>query len=89
MRAHFGGYFFGQVATFVYLLQSMGQSDQLDTANWAPFSVYNLVVANFWPFYWFAYFMDKEQLDEAYWHVYEVAQARVGDVVGMVQLFFG
>jgi hypothetical protein len=87
MRAHFGGYFFGQVGTFVYLLQSMGPSAQFDAASWPSFSVYNLVVANFWPLYWFVHFVDDEKLDAAYWHVYEVAQARVADVLNFIQLF--
>lgn len=87
MRAHFGTYFFGQVATFMYLLQSMGPSAELDAASWPPFSVYNLVVSNFWPLYWFVYFVDKEKLDTAYWHVYNVAQTRVADVLNIVQVF--
>jgi len=87
MRAHFGGYFFGQVATFMYLLQSMGQAAVLDATSWPPFSVYNLVVANFWPLYWFAHFVDKEKLDAAYWHVFDVAQARVADVLNMLTIF--
>lgn len=87
MRAHFGGYFFGQVATFMYLLQSMGESARLEAAGWAPFSVYNLVVANFWPLYWFVHFVDKEKLDAAYWHVYDVAQARVADILNTLQVF--
>jgi hypothetical protein len=89
MRAHFGGYFFGQVATFMYLLQSMSQSEQFDPMTWPQFSVYNLVVANFWPLYWFGRLLDPEKLDTAYWHVYDVAQARVADVLALVQMFMG
>ncbi|MCH8858411.1 MAG: hypothetical protein IID54_02385 [Proteobacteria bacterium] len=89
MRAHLGGYFFGQIATFMYLLQSMGQLGQFDVAQWPQFSVYNLVVANFWPAYWLAHFIDRSKLDEAYWHVYDVAQAQVSGVMQMFQLFVG
>jgi hypothetical protein len=88
MRAHFGGYFFGQVLTFIYLLQSMSQSVPLDAASWPQFSVYNLVVANFWPFYWVIYFVDSEKLDDTYWQVYDVAQVRVAEALNIIQIFF-
>lgn len=87
MRAHFGGYFLGQLGTFVYLLHSMGQSAELDATNWPPFSIYNLVVANFWPLYWFAHFIDAEKLDAAYWRVYEIAQTRVAEILQFIELF--
>jgi hypothetical protein len=88
MRAHFGGYFFGQVVTFIYLLQSMSQSVQLDPASWPQFSVYNLVVANFWPLYWLVHFVDRKKLDDTYWQVYDVAQSRVAEVLDIIQIFF-
>jgi hypothetical protein len=88
MRAHFGGYFFGQVLTFIYLLQSMSQPVPLDAASWPQFSVYNLVVANFWPFYWVIYFVDSEKLDDTYWQVYDVAQVRVAEALNIIQIFF-
>ena len=87
MRAHFGGYFFGQVGTFAYLVHSMGQAAQFNIADWPQFSIYNLVVANFWPLYWLVYFVDPTKLDATYWHVYEVARARAADFIGFVQLF--
>jgi len=89
LRAHFGGYFFGQTATFMYLTQSMSHAEQFHVEFWPQFSVYNLVVANFWPLYWFAHFMDRPRLNEAYWHVYDVAQARASDVYSIFQAFSG
>lgn len=87
MRAHFGGYFFGQIATFMYLLQTMGMAGRFDASTWPQFSVYNLVVANFWPIYWLAHFIDPVKLDDAYWHVFDVAQARVAELLQLFQLF--
>ncbi|MEY4879170.1 MAG: hypothetical protein RJB62_639 [Pseudomonadota bacterium] len=87
MRAHFGGYFLGQVATFVYLLQSMAPAAELDAASWPQFSVYNLVVANFWPLYWLVHFVDREKLDAAYWEVYAAAEGSVAQVLGFFQSF--
>jgi hypothetical protein len=74
MRARFGGYFLGQVGTFVYLIGAMKDSPQFDHRFWPGFSLYNLVVANFWPFYWLGYFIDRMKLDQIYWQVYEVTQ---------------
>lgn len=87
MRAHFGGYFIGQVVTFMYLTETMKEAPEFDASLWPQFSLFNLLVANFWPLYWVGYFIDKVRLDQIYWHVYEVAQARVGDVLSIVHLF--
>jgi len=89
MRAHFGGYFLGQVATYMYLIQSMGQAARFDAATWPQFSVYNLVVANFWPLYWVVYFIDPVKLDETYWHIFDVAQARVAGIFALFPAFSG
>lgn len=83
----FGGYFLGQLATFIYLVETLGRSGQFDPMNWPQFSAYNVVVANFWPLYWVARLVDPAKVDAAYWHVYDVAQARVGDVVHIAQVF--
>jgi hypothetical protein len=87
MRAHFGGYFFGQVGTFVYLIETMKSAPEFDVALWPQFSLYNLVVANFWPLYWVGYFIDRMKLERIYWHVYDVAQARAADVLALVHYF--
>ena len=83
----FGGYFLGQLGTFLYLVETLGRSGQFNPADWPQFSAYNLVVSNFWPLYWAARFVDSAKVDAAYWHVYDVAQARVSDVVQISQLF--
>ena len=87
LRAHFGGYFLGQVATFAYLIHTMSRGNQFDVADWPQFSIYNLVVANFWPFYWIGYFFDAAKLETVYWHVYAVAQARASDMMQVYELF--
>ena len=89
LRGHFGVYFLGQLATFIYLVQSMSHATQFQIADWPQFSIYNLVVANFWPFYWVVYFVDSAKLDRAYWHVYEVAQARAAEIGYVYQMVAG
>lgn len=86
MRGRFGGYFFGQVATFVYLTEAMRTAPQFQVESWPTFSLYNLLVANFWPMYWVGHLVDAAKVDEAYWHVYAVAESRAGDVIQMVQM---
>jgi hypothetical protein len=86
MRGRFGGYFFGQVATFVYLTEAMRTAPQFQIETWPQFSLYNLLVANFWPLYWVAHLVDAAKVDEAYWHVYAVAESRAGEVIHLVQL---
>jgi len=87
MRAHFGGYFFGQVATYVYLIQSMQGAEQFSPAAWPQFSLFNLVVANFWPIYWIAFALDRVKLEELYWRAFDTAEARVGELFTLIQLF--
>jgi hypothetical protein len=89
MRAHIGLHFFGQVGTFVYLTQTMRYAPEFDIAAWPQFSVYNLLVANFWPLYWVGRLVDPLKLDRAYWHVFEVAAARAADAYHIVQAFSG
>jgi hypothetical protein len=52
----------------------MKDAPQFDHRFWPGFSVYNLVVANFWPLYWLGYFIDRVKLEQIYWQVYEVTQ---------------
>jgi hypothetical protein len=89
IRAPLGGYFLGQLGTFVYLVEVMGRASRFNIADWPQFSIYNLVVANFWPFYWVVYFVDSVKLEQTYWHIYEVAQARAADVASVVHFFSG
>ena len=89
MRAHFGIHFFGQVATFVYLTQTMRFAPQFDIAAWPQFSIYNVLVANFWPVYWVARLIDPLKLDRFYWRVFEVAAARAGDLHHFAQSVIG
>ena len=89
MRAYFGLHFLGQVGTFMYLTQTMRFAPEFDFAAWPQFSVYNLLVANFWPLYWVAYLIDPLKLNRAYWHVFEVAALRVADLYQIAQVFGG
>jgi hypothetical protein len=83
-----GLYFLGQVATFAYLTETMRAAPEFDIAGWPQFSIYNLLVANFWPVYWAAYYFDHAKLDRIYWHIYEIAQMRAGEVSQILQLFW-
>jgi len=89
MRAHFGIHFLGQVGTFVYLTQTMRFAPEFDAAVWPQFSIYNLLVANFWPLYWLARLIDPLRLDRVYWHVFDVAAARAADIYHIAQVFNG
>lgn len=89
MRAHFGGYFFGQVATFVWLTQAMQAGRAFTPESWPQFSLYNLLVANLWPIYWIAYVLDPEKLDELYWKVYATAEGRAGEMFALLNLVTG
>ena len=74
MRAHFGGYFLGQAGTFVYLTSTVQAAPQFDANFWPQMSLYNLLVANFWPLYWAGHFFDKAKLQDAYWHTFDAAR---------------
>ena len=87
MRAHFGGYFLGQIATFGYLTEVMKGAPEFDLGLWPQFSLYNLLVANFWPLYWVGHFVDKVKVDKVYWHVFEVAHSRAADVLQIFEYF--
>ena len=89
MRIHFGLHFFGQVATFAYLTLTMQHAPQFHAAAWPQFSIYNLLVANLWPLYWVAHFIDPLRLNGAYWRVFEVSAARAADLHHIVQYFGG
>jgi hypothetical protein len=89
MRIHFGLHFFGQVATFAYLTLTMQHAPQFHVAAWPQFSIYNLLVANLWPLYWLAHFIDPLRLNGAYWRVFEIAAARAADLHHIAQYFSG
>jgi hypothetical protein len=89
IRAPLGSYFLGQLGTFVYLVEYMGRGSQFHIEEWPQFSIYNLVVANFWPVYWVVYFVDAAKLQQIYWHVYEVAQMRGAEVAAIVNYLSG
>ena len=78
MRAHFGGYFIGQAVTFVYLTGTAQAAPQFEAQFWPQLSLYNLLVANFWPLYWAGHFFDKAQVQEAYWHTFAAARDSAG-----------
>jgi len=80
MRAHFGGYFLGQAVTFVYLTSAAQATPQFDAQFWPQLSLYNLLVANFWPLYWLGHILDRPKLDAAYWHVFEIARDRATEL---------
>jgi hypothetical protein len=89
MRAPIGLHFLGQTGTFVYLTQTMRFAPEFDIAAWPQFSVYNLLVANFWPVYWAAHLWDSARLDRAYWHVFDVAATRATEMAHFAQAAFG
>ena len=89
MRGHFGVYFFVHVGTFVFLTETLKKAPEFNVDLWPQFSLYNLLVSNFWPLYWVGYFVDRTKLDGMYWHVYEVAQARAVDVFQLIDLLIG
>jgi len=67
----------------------MAGAAQFNIEQWPQFSVYNLVVANFWPIYWVVYFVDSTKLDATYWRIYDVAQQRVADLMIYYQYVSG
>jgi len=67
----------------------MQHAPQFNAAAWPQFSIYNLLVANLWPLYWVAHFIDPLKLNGAYWRVFEVSAAGATDLHHIVQYFGG
>lgn len=88
MRAPIGLHFLGQMGTFVYLTQTMRFAPEFDIAAWPQFSVYNLLVANFWPVYWAVHLWDSARMDRIYWHVFDLAAARATEMAHFAQYAF-
>ena len=80
-----GGHFLGQAGTFVYLTSAAQAAPQFDAHFWPQLSLYNLLVANFWPLYWLGHILDGAKIEEAYWHIFDIARDRATDVFA----FFG
>ncbi len=78
-----GGHFIGQAATFVYLTSAAQAAPEFHQQFWPQLSLYNLLVANFWPLYWLGHILDGAKLNEAYWHVFDVARDRATDLFQM------
>ena len=89
MRGLFGGQFVGQAATFVYLTQASQSGPAFDIALWPQFSIYNFLIANFWPLYWIGFAIDRAKVKDTYWHVFAIAHDRAGDVFHLMQLMVG
>jgi hypothetical protein len=89
MRAPIGLHFLGQTGTFVYLTQTMRLAPEFDVAAWPQFSVYNLLVANFWPLYWVAHILDSGRASRVYWQVFDVAAARAAEIAHLALRIFG
>ncbi len=53
---------------------------------WPQFSVYNFLVANFWPIYWIGYAMDRARAQVIYRHVFAIAHDRAGDILSLIQV---
>jgi hypothetical protein len=88
MRAPIGLHFLGQTGTFVYLTQTMRFAPEFDVTAWPQFSVYNLLVANFWPVYWAIHILDAARLNRIYWHVFDVAAARATELAHFAHAAF-
>jgi hypothetical protein len=89
MFAQLGSYFLGHLATFIYLTQAVQKSDQFAVSEWPQMSLYNFLVAKFWPVYWIAYVLDEMQLQATYWRIYGVAQEEVAKLLALINLFLG
>lgn len=84
-----GGHFIGQAVTFVYLTSAAQAAPAFDAQYWPQLSFYNLVVANFWPLYWLGHILDNAKVEEAYWHVFDVARDRATEIFQFFGLFGG
>ena len=89
MRSLVAGYFCGQFLTFVHLTGAMQAAPEFDIAQWPQVSLYNLLVANFWPIYWPARLLDPVMLEYVYWTTYAVARSRVTGLLLLFQFISG
>lgn len=87
MFAQIGSYFLGHLATFIYLTTTVQNAEQFRMAEWPQMSLYNFLVAKFWPIYWIAYVLDKAKVQETYWHVFAVADVQVTKALALISLF--
>ena len=87
MRLFLGIHFLGQIGTFTWLIESLRAAPELDVTAWPEFSIYNALVANLWPAYWLARFIDPLKLDQVYWGVFEDAAARAAEIHQAIVLF--
>src|SRR5262249_1644637 len=85
----FGGQFLGQAVTFVYLTQAGQAGGGFSASLWPQFSLYNFVVANFWPIYWIGFAIDRAAGKSTDLHGFAVAQDRAGDVLHLVKTMIG
>jgi hypothetical protein len=85
----FGGQFLGQAVTFVYLTQTGQTGPGFNATLWPQFSLYNFLIANFWPIYWIGFAIDRAKLKTTYWHIFAVAHERAGDVLHLVKMLIG
>ena len=85
----FGIQFLGQGVTFVYLTQAAQQMPGFSADLWPQFSIYNFLVANFWPVYWIGFVMDRARVVTIYRHVFVIAHDRAGDVLSLIQMSVG
>ena len=82
----FGMQFIGQAATFVYLTEAAQAIPQFKPGLWPQFSIYNLLVANFWPVYWIGFALDRVKTQEIYRHIFAIALDRANDALSLVQM---
>jgi hypothetical protein len=80
----FGGQFLGQGVTFVYLTQAAQATPNFNPALWPQFSIYNFLIANFWPIYWIGFAIDRAKVQEIYRHIFTIAHDRAGDVFALI-----
>ena len=82
----FGIQFLGQGVTFVYLTQAARQMPGFNADLWPQFSIYNFLVANFWPVYWIGFAIDRARAVTIYRHVFAIAYERAGDILSLIQM---
>jgi hypothetical protein len=85
----FGIQILGQGATFIYLTQASQEMPNFSPAMWPQFSIYNFLIANFWPVYWIGFAMDRARSQQIYRHVFEIAHERAGDISSLIQMMIG
>jgi hypothetical protein len=76
----FGGQFLGQAATFVYLTQASPTVANFSPVLGPQFSIYNFLVASFWPIYWIGFALDRAKTQAIYGHVFTIAHERAAEL---------